>query len=108
MCEIGIFRDTETNLTNLYGVLTMETTWKFIDKTEGRELECSELKYLFDAIETDLNLLLPKNVELDIALWGKGEYVVRDCYGNLHEIVIAENSNKRQVHFFKESVLNTL
>lgn len=82
----------------------METTWKFIDKTEGRELECSELKFLFQEIESDFNLILPKNAELDIALWGKGEYVVRDIYGKMHEIIIAENSNKRQVHFFKESI----
>lgn len=82
------------------------TTWKFVNKTTGKEIECNDLNYLITRIREDKGLNLPDHVDVDMILWGRKEYVVEDEYGTKNDVVIGEHSPSRGIYFTMNQIVN--
>lgn len=72
------------------GANIVDKVWKFTDKTTGKEIECSGLRYLVFMLKENIGLSIPRTLMIDILLGGIGEYEVEDEDGRVHEIVIKE------------------
>lgn len=68
----------------------MEKVWKFVDKTNGSELECNDLGFLIFTLTEERGLNIPATTGINLMIQGAVDLEVKGEDGSIHDITIGE------------------